>query len=96
MSDGGFEYRPELKKVAGNTIPTTLFLDPKYGAISGILYSRASVNFLPQPMGGDFIFIHNPLATNPVHHGFFKLGQEYYGQEQSKYYIFSRKNWGTK
>jgi hypothetical protein len=87
--DAGFEYRPEIMRNSGTNVPTTSFLDPKYEAISAVLYSRAGVSQLPRRMGEDFIFIHNPLAKNPVPLGFLKLGKEYYEQKNSELYAVS-------
>jgi hypothetical protein len=32
---------------------------------------------MPSAMGGNFVFVHNPLASNPLSAGFLKVGREY-------------------
>ncbi|XUW99834.1 MAG: hypothetical protein TUN42_08040 [Dehalogenimonas sp.] len=73
----GYKYRGSVKKVAGAEISTNIFLDNSYSYISGILYSRASVRTFPEMVGDDFIFVHNPLAINPVHKKFIPCSKEF-------------------
>jgi type I restriction enzyme S subunit len=91
----GFQFRPAVKRTSGEQISTDLFLNPTYENLSGILFSRASVNHLIKQLGADFIFIHNPLARNPVPSGFFKFGREYTAQEGPENYTVTYKDWSA-
>lgn len=58
-----YQYRPNLyRKRSGSVVPTDLFLRPEYNGLSGVLYSRSDVANLPNRMGDDLIFIHNPKS----------------------------------
>jgi hypothetical protein len=48
---------------------------------------------MPGEIGGDFIFIHNPKARNPVSHGFIKVGTEYIPFEEKDVYRLEEKHW---
>jgi type I restriction enzyme S subunit len=93
--DSGFQFRPTIQRKSGAQISTDLFLNRTYENLSGILFSRASVNRPIKRLGEDFIFIHNPLARNPVPPGFFKFGREYTAQEGSENYTVTYKDWST-
>jgi len=93
--DSGFQFRPAVERANGTQISTDLFLNPVYEKLSGILFSRASVEHLIRRLGEDFIFIHNPLAINPVPPGFFKFGREYSAQEGPETYTVTYKDWST-
>lgn len=93
--DSGFQFRPTVERTSGEQISTELFLNPAYENLSGILFSRASVNHLIKRLGEDFIFIHNPLARNPIPPGFFKFGREYTAQEGPENYTVTYKDWST-
>jgi len=93
--DSGFEFRPTVERRSGAQISTDLFLNPAYENLGGILFSRASVNHLIKGLGEDFIFIHNPLAKNPIPPGFFKFGREYTAQEGLENHIITYKDWST-
>ena len=93
--DSGFQFRPAVERTSGVQVSTDLFLNPAYENLSGILFSRASVERLIEQLGKDFIFIHNPLARNPVPPGFFKFGREYTAQEGHENYTVTYKDWST-
>lgn len=78
----GYQYRSTIKRTRGADVRTDLFLSRDYRQLSGILYSRASVRNIPPKIGGDFVFVHNPLANdNQLPFGFLKVGQEYFPKE---------------
>lgn len=91
--DLGFQVRTAIKRSSGAEISTDLFLNQSYQNLSGIIFSRASVGRLVEPLGADFIFIHNPLAKNPVPTGFFKRGREYTASECSDSYVITCEDW---
>ncbi|MBN1366513.1 MAG: hypothetical protein JW967_01115 [Dehalococcoidales bacterium] len=73
-----YQYRDKIYRYNTSSVPTDLFLNQNYDGLSGILYSRTDLFNKPKRMGDNFIFIHNPLARNPLPHGYFKFGMEYY------------------
>jgi hypothetical protein len=73
-----FSCRRSVAKSSGSPVDTDIFLNKKYTAISGILYSRTyAICDYPRNPGSEFIFIHNPLGKNKLPYGFFSMGHEY-------------------
>jgi hypothetical protein len=72
-----FHIRKEIGRSSGATVRTDVFVNPEYGNLSAVLYSHGNAGNCPPKMGGDFIFIHNPLAVNLVTQGFLQVGSEY-------------------
>lgn len=93
--DRGFQIRPAIGRTSGLQVTTDLFLNPAYENLSGVMYSRASVNNLVRQLGEDFIFIHNPLARNPVQLGFFKIGREYTAHAGLDGYTITYRDWNA-
>ncbi len=92
--DTGYQLRPLIRRVGGAEVRTDLFLDPQYANLSGVLYSHVSVRKIPQKMGEDFVFVHNPLAANPMPRGLLKVGREYIPVENEEHgYAISVTNW---
>jgi len=91
--DTGYQLRFNIKRVEGVAVRTDLFLNPDYTNLSGVLYSRISVRNVPEKMGEDFVFIHNPLATNQLPYGFLKVGREYIPTEDNEGYAINVTNW---
>jgi len=87
------QFRPKISRLGGAEVRTDLFVNPEYANLSGVLYSHASVRNIGEKMGEDFIFIHNPLATNKIPHGFLKVGREYIPIENNKGYKMNVTNW---
>lgn len=83
-----YAYRPNIEKKSGTKISTTTFLGSEYSVISGILYSNASVYNLNDTKN-DFVFLHNPNALNPLSKGWFKVGREYWVENEN----FKCKTW---
>jgi hypothetical protein len=92
--DSGYQLRFKIRRVGGAEVRTDLFLDPEYANLSGVLYSHVSIRKVPEKMGEDFIFIHNPLATsNRLPYGFLKVGREYIPTEDNEGYAIKVTNW---
>ena len=75
--DSYFEYRGDVVKGSGAAVPTNSFLDPQYAGISGVLHS-AVYPTAPLELGGDFWFLHNPFATQPVDRRAFSFCRQYF------------------
>lgn len=89
----GFEPRNSIKRAKGAEVATDLFLNPKYENLSGIIYSRVGIRKIPERIGEDFVFIHNPLAKNRISHGFLKVGTEYIAYEKANSYEIQPTSW---
>lgn len=89
----GFEYRDKVQKNSGAGISTNIFLEAGCDKLSGIIYSRVDAGNPTFRMGQDFIFIHNPLAVNPLPKGFLKFGEEYIAVDKGDEYSLQIKNW---
>ncbi len=78
VRESTMEYRPTVLKESGNEVMTTCFLNPAYSSVSAVLFSDA--NFLMDAdsewVNRSITVVHNPLATNPLPHGWFGLGKE--------------------
>lgn len=72
-----YSYRPEVKKESGASVSTRVFLDPVFSGISGILFSNSDFLNHPPKIGKEFVFVHNPLASNPLPKGWLSVGREY-------------------
>jgi len=72
-----YTYRPSIDKSSGVTISTDLFLSEDYAGISGLIYTQTDVTNIPNKAGSDFLFLHNPLARNPLQLAWLRAGLEY-------------------
>ncbi|MGZ3457731.1 MAG: hypothetical protein ACXU86_04415, partial [Archangium sp.] len=83
-----YGYRPALEKKNDKgepaTVATTVFLDPNYSGISGILFSPSAIWNTPEETRDHLLFVHNPKATNPIPLGTFSFGREYWMEVQRK------------
>jgi len=79
--DQGYHYEVSVQKVSGKTIQKDLLSNEEFSFISAFLYSCIDPLNIPNNMGDDYIFIHNPLARNKLLIGFLKLGREFYRKE---------------
>lgn len=77
FTDSGHQYRNQVMKSRGQSIPTDLFLDPAYAWLSAVLWSCVDPWNVPPTIGADFIVVHNPLALHPLPHGFINVGSAY-------------------
>lgn len=78
---GGHKHRPEILKLSGNSVSTTIFQDPAYRDISAILYCDLDVCSLlvnESDIGLDYVMVHNPLTGNPVAHRWLPCGREFW------------------
>ena len=89
-----YQYRPNINRSRGSTIPTDLFLNDEYVGISGVLYSHTDIANLTTKPGDDFIFIHNPKATvNAIPNEYFKFGIEYIVEIKDDGFSIGSKDW---
>ncbi len=82
-----------MYRSSGSSIETDLFLNPDYQGLSGIIYSQKDLFNLPSQMGDEFIFVHNPLAKNPIPDEYFKFGVEYVITLAADHFSFNRNYW---
>jgi type I restriction enzyme S subunit len=73
----GHQLRYYLRKTKGSIVSTDVFINMEYKNLSGVLYSRAGIRHFPENIGGDFVFVHNPLAVNSTPRRFIPCEQEY-------------------
>jgi len=85
-SRSGYDHRPQIEKFSGAPVSTRIFLEEKYRGISGIIFSRVDIHQFRTPFGNDFIFVHNPLATNKLPEGWLRVGREYRFEDDSLQY----------
>lgn len=77
--DERHEYRPLIGKISGGQVPTTVFLNQEYSAISAVLFCNSDLGNHPpdeRNIGAEFTLIHNPEALNPIPHRWLKCGVE--------------------
>lgn len=75
--DSYFQYRDQVTKSSGAIVSTNSFLNPEYAGISGVLHS-AVYPVDRVEMGGDFWFLHNPLASQPIEKSVFSFCRQYF------------------
>ena len=88
-----YQYRDKICRASNSRVNTDFFFNDDYSGLSGVLYSRTSLFNRPPRMGNNFLFIHNPLARNPIPYGFFKLGIEYSVKVEPDSFSLSKKEW---
>jgi len=82
--NSSFQYRDQVTKSSGAPVSTRSFLDPKYAGISGVLCSRVCPTVhVEVEMGGDFEFLHNPLASQPIGKSVFSFCRQYFLEGQT-------------
>lgn len=89
--DSSYAYQDSLSKTSGTQIPTTSFLNPEYSGISAVIYSSVDVLNFPEELSHGLLLFHNPLARNPLLHGFLKRGYEYWIDDDE----LKNKNWNV-
>jgi hypothetical protein len=72
------EYRDEVTKSRGASVPTDLFLHPGYAHVSAVMYSPSCWVCHPYVPGADFAVVHNPHARTPLPDGWLPVGDEYW------------------
>ena len=76
--DSRHEHRDKIQKKKGSNVSTSIFLDAEYAGISAVLYSSVDCANKPRTFGGDFVLVHNSVATNQLDVGTFQFGKEYW------------------
>lgn len=76
--DSRHEHRDKIQKKKGGNISTSIFLDAEYAGISAVLYSSVDCANKPRTFGGDFVLVHNSVASNQLDVGTFQFGKEYW------------------
>lgn len=77
----GFLYQSSIKKVNDSEVSKTIFQNNRFSGISGIIFSEVDFFHMPEVIGRDLLFIHNPLAKNPLPRGWLKSGREYWAED---------------
>lgn len=85
----GHQVRLHIEKPSGALVPASIFLDPRFAAISAIwaveLDGSSAIGNQERTA-----VIHNPLAANPLPLGFLNADDEYVAVESGDEYIFSK------
>ena len=76
-------HEPFIKKQNGSSISMHFFDNPEHSGISAVIYSKDGILNSPRNphMGENFFIVHNPLAKNPLSHGFLPFGEEYVAED---------------
>lgn len=85
----GFAYCPEIFKNNEASVSTCWLQNERLKGISLIIYSEYGILGLPQRLGSELHFIHNPLAIHPILEDVFEFGGHYWvegGQLEFKTY----------
>lgn len=85
--------RKEIKKFNGNAVSMEFFKKKRHNGVSGIIYCKDNIlnsPWEPKEMGENFIFVHNPLAKNPLPNNFVPFGSIY--KEKNNYICKIRNN----
>lgn len=80
FSEPEHQYRDSIPKSSGESVSTSIFLDPDYECLSAVLFSLAhpvDPENISKKRGHDFILVHNPLARNPLPRDLFKFCRQY-------------------
>ncbi len=72
-----YQRRSHVLKKNQEPISTELFRLDEYRDISAILYSPKDICNIPEKIGSEMYYFHNPLAKNPFPIGTFKFCREY-------------------
>lgn len=83
-------YEGEIRKANDSLVSTGIFYDKEYTGISGVLFSNSDLKNRPLRSGSEFIFVHNPLADNPIQKGWFSMGSEYWKDDN----LIHKKDYG--
>jgi type I restriction enzyme S subunit len=73
-----YQRREQVLKRNQEPIPTNVFLREEYRGISGVLYSPKDICNIPEKVGSEMYYFHNPQAKNPLSFGLFKFCREYW------------------
>jgi hypothetical protein len=67
-----------IRKVSGNEVGQSMFLDGSCPIVSACIQSEAHWGFFPHRIGSDFVTVHNPSAATPLRRRFVARGTEYW------------------
>jgi type I restriction enzyme S subunit len=81
LFDTRYAYRSGVTKRKGADISTSIFLGEEFVGVSGVLYSSASCLNHSASTSDNFMFVHNPNATNPVPREWFSTGREFWVED---------------
>lgn len=73
-----YQRRSEVMKLSQQPVSTALFLTEKYSHISAILYSPKDICNVPERIGSEMYYFHNPFARNPIPQGMLRFCTEYW------------------
>lgn len=73
-----YQRRGLALKKTGKPVQTDLFLRDEYQVISGVFYSPNDICDVPEQLGAEMYYFHNPRAHNPLPFGLFKFCREYW------------------
>jgi hypothetical protein len=82
-----FPFRRSLLKQSGASVPTDSFMNPAYGGLSGVLFSIRSIWWLPEHLGDELLFFHNPNAATPLPKGMFTFGRECWIDLKAEHFV---------
>lgn len=78
-----FDFEGAIRKANNAKVPKTAFIDSDYSLVSEVVFSAKDYVNLPEEFGSEMVFIHNPMAANPLTKGFFGFGEECWGEINS-------------
>ena len=73
-----YQIKKQVLKRNQEPIPTNVFLREEYRGISGVLYSPKDICNIPDKVGSEMYYFHNPRAENPLPFGLFKFCREFW------------------
>jgi hypothetical protein len=62
----GYHFRDKIPKASGASVPTGVFYQNQYRALSGLLCSRVCAVSRPEELGAEFQMVPNPFAGAPL------------------------------
>jgi hypothetical protein len=71
-------YNDEIRKANDTIVSTGVFYCKGFSGISGVLFANSDLKNRPLKSGSEFVFVHNPLAENPIQKEWFSMGREYW------------------
>lgn len=75
--NSGYSRRENLYTQRNSPVRTDIFLLKEYEGISGVLFSTTGINDVIREKDNDFIFVHNPMARNPISPRWLEFKKEY-------------------
>lgn len=73
-----YQRRAVVRKQSQQSVSTDLFMKDEYRPVSAILYSPKDICNVPERIGSEMYYFHNPLAENPIPRGIFRFCREYW------------------